>query len=219
MCSGPFSGSLPRPAPPVPLSKPRDGGLGVLGGLGLHPQHLGLSQASLTSGNGSPRPPRMAPQDREREAGAMGSLRRGSFVERCQELAKGTEVGPGGEGSRRSLAGFPDLEARRGLRTPSSFSSGPASSASPRSPSPSSPSSSTPGSSGPSQRSRPSASSPSPAPAGLSPIRSQTPVSPRRIESPPIEEALPPSEVSASPESPPSAPPTSPKPPMNETSF
>ena len=54
MCSGPFSGSLPRPAPPVPLSKPRDG---VLGALGLQPQHLGLSQASLTSGNGSPRPP------------------------------------------------------------------------------------------------------------------------------------------------------------------
>ncbi|XP_046892442.1 SH3KBP1-binding protein 1 isoform X1 [Hypomesus transpacificus] len=217
VCSGPFSGSLPRPAPPVPLSKPRDG---VLGALGLQPQHLGLSQASLTSGNGSPRPPRMAPQDREREAGAMGSLRRGSFVERCQELAKGTEVGggPGGEGARRSLAGFPDLEARRGLRTPSSFSSGPPSSASPRSPSPLS-QSATPASLCPSQRSRPSASSPSHAPTGLSPICSQTPVSPRRIESPPIEEALPPSEVSASPESPPSTPPTSPKPPMNETSF
>lgn len=221
--SGPFSGSLPRQAPPVPLAKPRDValGLGALGGLGVQPQHLGLSQASLSSSSSSPRPPRMAPQDRD--AGPTGSLRRGSFVERCQELAKGSEAGGAGgaggvEGGRRSLALCTEVEARRGLRTPASFSC-PPSAASARSPSPSSSPSSSSSLSTPSQqRSRPASTSPSHVPASLSP-RSQTPASPRRVSSPPTAEAPPPSEGPANPESPSSAPPTSPKPPMNETSF
>ncbi|KAJ8257073.1 hypothetical protein COCON_G00192250 [Conger conger] len=101
---GPFMGSLPRQGPPVSFGRPRDGALssGAMGGLSLHPHQLGLSQASLSSA-GSPHQ----------------ALRRGSFVERCQELAKSSEP----EGGRRSLAVCSELEARLGLRTPCSSSS------------------------------------------------------------------------------------------------
>ncbi|CAB1348628.1 unnamed protein product [Coregonus sp. 'balchen'] len=199
--SCPFSGSLPRQAPPVPLTKPRDMALSMAG-LGLQPHHLGLSQASLSS-SGSPRPGRTVLQDKDRDGG-MGSLRRGSFVERCQELAKVSDSAGGAEGgTRRSLAVCSELEARLGLRTPASFSSPPtashASSSSLR---------------------RPQPTSPSPAPATIvSPTRSQTPVSPRRAGTSPTTEAPPPEAAAATPESSFPVPPTSPKPPMNETSF
>uniref|UniRef100_A0A8C8IA21 BTB/POZ domain-containing protein KCTD3 n=1 Tax=Oncorhynchus tshawytscha TaxID=74940 RepID=A0A8C8IA21_ONCTS len=197
--SGPFSGSLPRQAPPVPLTKPRDMALSMAG-LGIQPHHLGLSQASLSS-SGSPRPGRTVPQDRDRDGG-IGSLRRGSFVERCQELAKVSDSAGGAEGgTRRSLAVCSELEARLGLRTPASFSSPPAASptSSPR---------------------RPQPTSPSPAPATIvSPTRSQTPVSPRRADTSPTTEVPPPEAAAATPESSSPVPPTSSKPPMNETSF
>ncbi|KAG9340533.1 hypothetical protein JZ751_021353, partial [Albula glossodonta] len=109
---GPFMGSLPRQAPTVPFSKPRDGATsGATAGLSLHPQHLGLSQASLSS-SGSPRPSRGPPERRS----PPDPLRRGSFVERCQELAKSSDLDAG----RRSLAVCSELENRLGLRTPSS---------------------------------------------------------------------------------------------------
>uniref|UniRef100_A0A8C7FGW9 BTB/POZ domain-containing protein KCTD3 n=1 Tax=Oncorhynchus kisutch TaxID=8019 RepID=A0A8C7FGW9_ONCKI len=201
--SGPFSGSLPRQAPPVPLTKPRDMNLSMVG-LGLQPHHLGLSQASLSS-SGSPRPSRTALQDRDRDGG-MGSLRRGSFVERCQELAKVSDSAGGAEvGTRRSLAACSELEARLGLRTPASFSIPPAAS---------------PASSLSSSLRQPQPTSPSPAPATIvSPTRSQTPVSPRRADTSPTTEAPPPEAAAATPESSSPVPPTSPKPPMNETSF
>uniref|UniRef100_A0AAZ3SXM7 BTB/POZ domain-containing protein KCTD3 n=1 Tax=Oncorhynchus tshawytscha TaxID=74940 RepID=A0AAZ3SXM7_ONCTS len=201
--SGPFSGSLPRQAPPVPLTKPRDMNLSMVG-LGLQPHHSGLSQASLGS-SGSPRPSRTALQDRDRDGG-MGSLRRGSFVERCQELAKVSDSAGGAEvGTRRSLAACSELEARLGLRTPASFSIPPAAS---------------PASSLSSSLRRPQPTSPSPAPATIvSPTRSQTPVSPRRADTSPTTEAPPPEAAAATPESSSPVPPTSPKPPMNETSF
>lgn len=86
---GAVLGSVPRAgAGGLVLGRARDGGLAV-----------GLSQASLCSG-GSPRPPR--PPE---------ALRRGSFVERCQERAKTSEPE-----ARRS-----ELESRLGLRTPASF--------------------------------------------------------------------------------------------------
>ncbi|CAB1348642.1 unnamed protein product [Coregonus sp. 'balchen'] len=201
--SGPFSGSLPRQAPPVPLTKPRDMAL-PMAGLGLQPHHLGLSQASLSS-SGSPRPGRTAPQDRDRDR-VMGSLRRGNFVERCQELAKVSDSAGGVEGgTRRSLAVCSELEARLGLRTPASFSCPPAAS---------------PASLSSSSLRRPQPTSPSPAPATIvSPTRSQTPVSPRRAGTSPTTEVPPPEAAAATPESSSPVPPTSPKPPMNETSF
>ncbi|KAM9317550.1 SH3KBP1-binding protein 1 isoform 2-T2 [Pholidichthys leucotaenia] len=143
----------------------------------------------------SPRP--LRPQDRD-----WGSVRRGSFVERCQELAKGSEAASSGlagvEGVRRSLAVCSELEARFGLRTPPSFSI-PPSSACP-----------SPGMSSPHRRATPT--------FPTSPTPSQTPVSPRRAAT----STASPSNGAASPESPEnqsSGPPTSPKPQMNETSF
>ncbi|KAM6959297.1 SH3KBP1-binding protein 1 [Aplochiton taeniatus] len=115
---GMFSGSLPR-QPPVMLSKPpRDPALS--GGLG---PPLSLSQVSVCSSShahGSSPRPLCVPHD------ATGSPRRGSFVERCQERAKVSEVtaGLGSEGGRRSLALCSDLEARLALRSlPSNTSS------------------------------------------------------------------------------------------------
>ncbi|KAL7878264.1 hypothetical protein AOLI_G00092380 [Acnodon oligacanthus] len=175
----PHTGSLPRQVPFLPFGRPRD-----------LPPHLGLSQCSLaSSGSGSPHPGR-AVQERDKERDA---LRRGSFVERCQERAKNSDLG-GTEGGRRSLAVCTELEARLGFRAHTSASlSATASSAR-----------------------RPAV--PSPAPSPVSPVRSQMPVSPRRGPTSPVSEATPP-EVGPKPESPSSPPPTSPKPHMNETSF
>uniref|UniRef100_A0A8B9KVQ7 SH3KBP1 binding protein 1 n=1 Tax=Astyanax mexicanus TaxID=7994 RepID=A0A8B9KVQ7_ASTMX len=186
----PHTGSLPRQAPLLPFSRPRD-----------LPAHLGLSQCSLassTSGSSSPHPARsVLDRDKERD-----TYRRGSFVERCQERAKSSDL-IGAEGGRRSLAVCSELEARLGLRThtaasASSLASGSAAAASA------------------SSARRPVV--PSPAPSPVSPVRSQMPVSPRRGPTSPVNEATPP-EGGPKPESPSSPPPTSPKPHMNETSF
>ncbi|XP_072551409.1 SH3KBP1-binding protein 1 [Salminus brasiliensis] len=178
----PHTGSLPRQAPLLPFSRPRD-----------LPSHLGLSQCSLaSSSSGSPHPGRaVLERDKERE-----TFRRGSFVERCQERAKSSDLA-GAEGGRRSLAVCSELEARLGLRphtSASSLASASSSSSSARRP------------------------VPSPTPSPLSPVQSQMPVSPRRGPASPVSEATPP-ETGAKPESPSSPPPTSPKPHMNETSF
>uniref|UniRef100_A0A6Q2XN30 Potassium channel tetramerisation-type BTB domain-containing protein n=1 Tax=Esox lucius TaxID=8010 RepID=A0A6Q2XN30_ESOLU len=216
--SGPFSFSMPRQAPPVTLAKPRD-----VAGLALPTHHLGLSQASLSS-SGSPRPGCPTPQDRvsgsgsprtrnaspqDRDSG-VGGVRRGSFVERCQELAKVSDSGVGADGGgRRSLAVCNELEARLGLRTLASLSVPPADSSVPL---PSTTSLSSPR--------RPPPNSPSPAPgAAVSPTRSLTPVSPRCAGTSPAADVPASDATAANPESPSSASPISPKPPMNETSF
>lgn len=204
-------GSLPRQAPPpIPFAKPaREGGLSP--GLQQGPSYPTCSQTS------SPRPLRHLDRDKE-----CGSVRRGSFVERCQELAKGSEAAvsvgfpPGSEGIRRSLAVCSELEAKFGLRTPPTFTVPPAAR---HSPGPPSSLSSSPISSSLHRRTSP-ASPPSPASAAVSPTRSQASVSPRHNT------AASPVDSSGTPESPPgpdsptpSGPPTSPKPHMNETSF
>uniref|UniRef100_A0A8C4GZC8 BTB/POZ domain-containing protein KCTD3 n=1 Tax=Dicentrarchus labrax TaxID=13489 RepID=A0A8C4GZC8_DICLA len=223
--SASLCGSLPRQAPPpVPLTKPiRDSGLSA------GPQSLAIpayGHNSSSNQTASPRPARHL----ERE---WGSVRRGSFVERCQELAKGSEaaagsgfgVPAGSEGVRRSLAVCSELEARFGLRTPTTFSVSPGARHSPGTPSSlsSSPLSSSHRRATPTS---PTSPAPSPAPA-VSPTRSQAPVSPRRSAT------ASPADDSASPESPASpdsaaaaaaaaaaaGPSTSPKPHMNETSF
>ncbi|KAK5868194.1 hypothetical protein PBY51_009230 [Eleginops maclovinus] len=143
--SASLCGSLPRQAPPsVPLCKPapRD------------PAPMGPQPLAIPAYNSSPRPPRH--QERE-----WGSVRRGSFVERCQELAKGSEgvsgFGPasGAEGSRRSLAVCTELEARFGLRTPTTFSVSPGARHSPGTPGMPSSLSSAPSSSSPHRRATP----------------------------------------------------------------
>ncbi|XP_064158440.1 SH3KBP1-binding protein 1 isoform X1 [Anguilla rostrata] len=191
---GPFMGSLPRPAPSGPFGRPREGPVsGAMGGLSHHPHHLGLSQVSLSSA-GSPRPSRGGPPD---------SLRRGSFVERCQELAKSSEP----EGGRRSLAVCSELEARLGFRTSSSSSS--------FSPASFFPAAAT----APSLRRVPPPSpspalAPSPAPAARAQPASAQPASSPSAEAAPADAAS-----SPAPESPASPASTSPKPRMNETSF
>nr|XP_046246035.1 SH3KBP1-binding protein 1 [Scatophagus argus] len=213
-------GSLPRQAPPpVPLTKPiRDSALSA--GPAVGPQMLTIPAQSHSSSPSQTASPRSRHQDRE-------SVRRGSFVERCQELAKGSEVvsGPGfgvpagAEGIRRSLAVCSELEARFGLRTPTTFSVSPSARHSPGTPSSLS---SSPLSSSSSHRRAASTSPTSPTPPSAPAVnatRSQAPVSPRRAA------AASPADVPASPESPASpdspaaGPPTSPKPHMNETSF
>ncbi|XP_078786342.1 SH3KBP1-binding protein 1 isoform X1 [Oryzias latipes] len=186
--------SLPRQAPPpLPLSKPaRD--------LGPSPVPQSFAVPAHSS---SPRPTRP-----ERDVAAV---RRGSFVERCQELAKGSEAassvfGPpvGGEGFRRSLAVCGELDARFSFRSPTSFSVSPGTRLSSGTPSPLSSSSL--------QRRATPTSPTSPAPAAAA--HSLTASSPRQAAGSPVD-------APASPESPGSldGPPTSPKPPMNETSF
>ncbi|XP_061137434.1 SH3KBP1-binding protein 1 [Syngnathus typhle] len=143
--------------------------------------------------------------------GECGWSRRGSFVERCQELAKGSEAAGGAEGTRRSLAACGELESRFCPRTPAL-----------RHPHAGASSSLTP-SPAPSPRGAASPTSPTGPPA-TSPTRSQTPSSGRRGTNP---AASPSSDVAASPEGPPgtasptgtAAPATCPKPHMNETSF
>uniref|UniRef100_A0A3P8U1V6 BTB/POZ domain-containing protein KCTD3 n=1 Tax=Amphiprion percula TaxID=161767 RepID=A0A3P8U1V6_AMPPE len=201
--SASLCGSLPRQAPPpVPLAKPT--------------RDSAPSAGPPTLAASSPRLLRQPDRD-------WGSVRRGSFVERCQELAKGSEAAAssgfcvplGSDGVRRSLAVCSELEARFGLRTPTTFSVSPGARHSPGTPS-SSPLSN------PSQRRTTPTSPTSPAPTAVSPTRSQAPASPRRGA------AASPGDVTTSPESPASSdsgnstitgPSTSPKPHMNETSF
>ncbi|KAJ8280858.1 hypothetical protein GJAV_G00059920 [Gymnothorax javanicus] len=178
--------SLGRQGPLAPFGRPRDGPVSAaMVGLSLHPQHLGLSQTSLSS-SGSPRTTRGQQPD---------SLRRGSFVERCQELAKNSDP----EGGRRSLAVCSELEARLGLRTPSSSSFSPASFF--------------PAAATASSLRKAPPPNPAPAPAPPSPARAQ-PASSQSAETPPKSSAPDPT-----PENPTSPPSTSPKPRMNETSF
>uniref|UniRef100_A0A8C2WZI5 SH3KBP1 binding protein 1 n=1 Tax=Cyclopterus lumpus TaxID=8103 RepID=A0A8C2WZI5_CYCLU len=173
--------------------------------------HSSTSSHNQTS---SPRPPRHLDRDRD-----WGSVRRGSFVERCQELAKGSEaaagsgfgVPAGSEGVRRSLAVCTELEARFGLRTPTTFSVSPGARHSPGPPSPSPSSMSH-------RRTTPTPPT-SPTLAAVSPSRSSAPASPRRAATPSPGDAPASPESPASPDSPPAGPPTSPKPHMNETSF
>lgn len=208
--------SLPRQAPPpVPPSKPiRESGLSA------GPQTLAVpaythNSTSSPSQTASPRPRR---PDRD------GSVRRGSFVERCQELAKGSEAAAGSgfgvlagsDGIRRSLAVCSELEARFGLRTPTTFSVSPGARHSPGTPSSLS---SSPLSSSSSHRRATSTSPTSPAPPpAVSSTQPQAPVSPRHGTASPADVPASP-ESPASPDSPASCPPTSPKPHMNETSF
>ncbi|CAJ1066255.1 SH3KBP1-binding protein 1 [Xyrichtys novacula] len=215
--SASLCGSLPRQAPPpVPLTKPNS-----TFSPGPGPPSLSVP-AYAHNPSSSPRPHRHHDRDRE-----WGSIRRGSFVERCQELAKGSEasvgsgfgVPAGSEGVRRSLAVCSELEARFGIKTPTTFSITPGPRQTPG----------TPSSSSSQRRTAPtSPTSPAPPPPPtVSPTRSQAPVSPRRSAgaSPQTSPATPPADVTATSESPAnpdssaSAPPTSPKPHMNETSF
>uniref|UniRef100_A0A3P9NKY0 BTB/POZ domain-containing protein KCTD3 n=1 Tax=Poecilia reticulata TaxID=8081 RepID=A0A3P9NKY0_POERE len=210
-----LSGSLPRQTPPpAPLSRPpRDAAAPSASFQGLYgPANL---QSPAHHQSPSPQAPRYHP---EREA-----VRRGSFVERCQELAKGPEAAassafgtpPWSEGMRRSVAVCSELEARFSLRTPTSFTVSPGARYTPGTPS--SMSASTLSSS--SHRRATPTSPTSPASSMPSPSRSLTPASPRRGA------AASPAEAAATPESPASpegtgvAAPSSPKPHMNETSF
>lgn len=194
--SASLCGSLPRQAtPPVPPSKPlRD--LGLLVGPAFGPQTLAVPPYTHNS------PPAPPPSSACGRPEGDGCVRRGSFVERCQERAKGSEaVGVATESVRRSLAVCSELEARFGLRTPATFSTSPG----PR-PSPGTPSSS---------RNRPAATSPSsPAPpASVSPSRTHSAASSPH-GAPPSAEEPGSAEGPAAPEGP-----ASPKPHMNETSF
>ncbi|XP_058860854.1 SH3KBP1-binding protein 1 [Acipenser ruthenus] len=200
--------AAPRPAPPVPLSKPRDRSfVGMGGGLALHP-HVGSSQASLSSG-GSPRIHRVQPDTvgtevrlrgperrlpSEEEAKAQG-VRRGSFVERCQELAKSTDYSH--LDSRRSMVASSELEARLGMRSPGSL---------------------------PATQVRKVAPVPSPVPS----LRAQPQTSPRRVttstpsetsDDTPSSSPTRPASSSASPNPANQQPAASPKPKLNETSF
>ncbi|MGH0155582.1 UNVERIFIED_CONTAM: hypothetical protein FKN15_073205 [Acipenser sinensis] len=200
--------AAPRPAPPVPLSKPRDRSfVGMGGGLALHP-HIGSSQASLSSG-GSPRTHRVQPDTvgtevrlrgperrlpSEEETKAQG-VRRGSFVERCQELAKSTDYSH--LDSRRSMVASSELEARLGMRSPGSL---------------------------PAAQVRKVVPVPSPVPS----LRAQPQTSPRRVttstpsetsDDTPSSSPTRPASSSASPNPANQQPAASPKPKLNETSF
>ncbi|XP_029373195.1 SH3KBP1-binding protein 1 [Echeneis naucrates] len=223
-------GSLPHQAPPpTPLTKPsRDPSL--VAGPGSGPQTLALASPAYTNSptsspnqTASPRSHKHLDRDRE-----WGSARRGSFVERCQELAKGSDaVGvsgfgilTGSEGIRRSLAVCSEIEARLSHRTPTTFSVSPGPHHSPGIPSSLS---APPLSSNPSPRQSIPTCPASPAPSLVRPAQSQTLVSPCRSTA-----AYPP-DLPASPDSlgspisptssPIAGPPTNPKPHMNETSF
>ncbi|XP_077398241.1 SH3KBP1-binding protein 1 [Festucalex cinctus] len=194
-------GSLPRQAPhPTPLAKsavpPASLAFAAYG-----PQHLPGS---------SPRPRRQSERGRARGGERdCGWARRGSFVERCQELAKGSEAA---DGARRSLAVCGELEARFGLRSPATFPATPA----PRH----SPSSLTPSPTSPSQRTTAAPSSPTgPPSASTSPTRSQTPAPARRNAASPSADVASASESSPGTDSPAAVPTSSPKAHMNETSF
>ncbi|XP_061538187.1 SH3KBP1-binding protein 1 [Phycodurus eques] len=210
--SSSLCGGLPRQAPPsAPIAKsvPSSGPPPSFAFAAYGPQRLSGS---------SPRLRRQAECGWARGGGLgereCGWARRGSFVERCQELAKGSETGVGGaESGRRSLAVCSELEARFGLRTPA-----------PRRPHSGAPSSLTPSPQG----GTPAApTSPAGAASGSTgPTRSQTAASGRRNAAPVSPVASPSSDAAPSPESPPgadsasaAAPTTGPKAHMNETSF
>ncbi|XP_061682914.1 SH3KBP1-binding protein 1 isoform X2 [Syngnathoides biaculeatus] len=190
-------GGLPRQAPPsAALAKSS----------GPPPPSAAYGPQRLSSS--SPRPRRQAECGwargggvSERESGwARG---RGSFVERCQELAKGSEPGAA-ESGRRSLPVCSELEARFGLRTPA-----------PRRPHAGAPLSLMPSPQGGAPAGAASAST--------GPMGSQTPASGRRDRTPGSPAASPSSDATASPESSDGvsgAPPkTGAKAHMNETSF
>lgn len=202
-------GSLPRQVPPpVPPGKPlRD--VGLLAG-----PHFGLQTLAVPPYTHNSAPvhsicPVSGRLDKD------GSVRRGSFVERCQELAKGSEAAASAgfgtlsgctssESMRRSLAVCSELEARFGLRMPTTFSMSPGPRHSPGTPS-----------SSHSRTTLTSSSSPT-SPPHVSPSRSHAAIAthhgaPSSADSPGSAESLP------GPEGP--ALPTSPKPQMNETSF
>ncbi|XP_075993796.1 SH3KBP1-binding protein 1 [Genypterus blacodes] len=239
--SASLCGSLPRHTqPPVPLAKPfRDPSLSA--GPGAGPQTPSISDGahshsfksspgpSAGFGAGSPSVHTSSPWPiRKSDREAMGSVHRGSFVERCQELAKGTEtaaglgagLAAGSEGTRRSLAVCSELEARFCLKSATTFSVSPNGRFTAGTPSSSSSTSPLSAVSSAHRRATPTSSPSSPASTtSASPTRSQVPVSPRRVASTSSSSS---SDAPASPEgldSPATAPPTSPKPHMNETSF
>uniref|UniRef100_A0A3B3RRP2 BTB/POZ domain-containing protein KCTD3 n=1 Tax=Paramormyrops kingsleyae TaxID=1676925 RepID=A0A3B3RRP2_9TELE len=193
----PFTGSLPRHTSPVSFNKPREMALGgALGGLSLHPQHMGLSQVSLNI-PGSPRPPR-APLERKSPPCAkdcLGSLRRGSFVERCQELAKNSDL-TSAESGRRSLAVCSELEQRLSLRVPSLSSTSATASTLHKTVTP--------------VPSAASAASTASAASAAMPTRTQAPLSPQQGNS---------AEASTVQTTAANSQPSSPKPHINETSF
>ncbi|XP_051934094.1 SH3KBP1-binding protein 1 [Hippocampus zosterae] len=209
-------GSLPRQAPPpAPLAKSsRD----LVPSSGPPPPLALAAYGPRRLPGSSPHPRRQAECGRARGGASAerecGWVRRGSFVERCQELAKGSEVAGGAEGTRRGPAACGEPEARFGPGTPAAFFATPAPHH-PHAGAPSSPVSSRRGPAAP-------ASLAGPPSAVTSPTRSQTLTPGRRGASPS-------SDVTASPESPPgadspvgtaaAAPTTGPKPHMNETSF
>ncbi|TWW77741.1 SH3KBP1-binding protein 1 [Takifugu flavidus] len=201
--SASLCGSLPRQAtPPVPPSKPlRD--LGLLVGPTFGLQTLAVPPYTHNSS------PAHSSSSVCGRLDSDGSVRRGSFVERCQERAKGSEaagvatLSTPSESMRRSLAVCSELEARFGLRTPATFSMSPGPRHSPGTPS--------------SSHNRPTVTSPSspPPPQSVSPSRMHSAASapPSSAEEPGSAESP------AAPEGPACALPTSPKPHMNETSF
>lgn len=204
--------------PPALLNKPGFSGAPSAGLHTLAFPAYGHSSTPSCHQAASPRPSRHTDRDRE-----WGSIRRGSFVERCQELAKGSEAAGGSgfvlpvgsEGIRRSLAACNELEARFG-KSPTTFTVSPGARHSPGTSQSASPS---PLPSSSSHRRATPTSPASPAATTASPSRTQAPVSPRRSTAVSAADVPASSESPVSPDSPAPGPPTSPKPHMNETSF
>ncbi|KAG2469291.1 SHKB1 protein, partial [Polypterus senegalus] len=128
-----FLANAPRSTLPPPLNKQRDlTFMATISTAAYHPQSAS-SHMSLNSGS-SPRAPRFPSEFGSSDMKLRGSgnerrvevdgkvlssqgVRRGSFVERCQELAKSTEYSH--MDPRRSIAVSSDLESRYGIRDPS----------------------------------------------------------------------------------------------------
>ncbi|XP_028321379.1 SH3KBP1-binding protein 1 isoform X2 [Gouania willdenowi] len=179
------------------------GGRGAAGGLGSSSSSLcGSLPRQMAPPTPLPKPSREAallPRE------WVGPVRRGSFVERCQELAKGSETAAM-DGWRRSLAVCTELEAQFGLRTPPTFSV-----------SPSARHSLTTTSSSVVQRRSTPTLPVSPAPTVISPSYSLIPSSPRHSNAASPVDVVTSPDVPVSPESSPA--PTATKTQMNETSF
>ncbi|XP_028652293.1 SH3KBP1-binding protein 1 isoform X1 [Erpetoichthys calabaricus] len=125
-----FLATAPRSTLPPPLNKQRDlMFMAAISPAAHHPQSAS-SHTSLNSGS-SPRAPRFPSEFGSLDMKLRGSggerrvegdgkvlssqgVRRGSFVERCQELAKSTEYSH--MDPRRSIAVSSDLESRYGIR-------------------------------------------------------------------------------------------------------